>query len=76
MAWRIPTGRTGKTSSERQSSTPVGLRMLATSFFPMRAYSGVTRPSHRLDRRGESRGTGTMTRCRPLCRAYSPMSSP
>ena len=50
--------------------------MLSTSARPMRAYSGVTRPSHRLDSRGVSTGTGTIHRRRPRCLAYSRMSAP
>jgi len=48
----------GKSRPAASERTTVALRTLSTSVRPTRAYSGVTSPSHRLDSRGVSSGTG------------------
>ncbi|MFW5951290.1 MAG: hypothetical protein ACOCVZ_04165, partial [Gemmatimonadota bacterium] len=52
---------TPNSRSARSSRTTVGVRSPSTSFFPTRAYTGVTSPSHRLESQGVSTGTGTMS---------------
>ena len=76
MASPTPAGRTGNRVSAAGSFTTDSLRMLSISFLPTRAYTGVTSPSHRLESRGVSRGTGTRTLLTPIWRAYSRMSWP
>ena len=76
IASPTPRGRTGKRSRTASSRTTVSLRRLVMSFRPTRAYTGVTRPSHRLESRGLRRGTGIMTRRTPIWRAYSCINSP
>ncbi len=71
MASRTPVGRMVNSVNAVSSCTTVGCRMLSISSRPTRAYSGVTRPSHRLDSQGVSTGTGIIRRRRPRCRAYS-----
>ena len=53
---------TGNAASAAGSRTTVGLRRLSMSLRPTRAYSGVTRPSQRLERRGVRSGTGMSQR--------------
>ena len=76
MASLTPMGRIGKASDAAGSLTTLALRRLSISFRPTRAYRGVTSPNHRLDRRGVSTGTGSITRRSPRNLEYSRINSP
>jgi len=64
-----------KTRSARSSWTVVSFSTLSMSLRPTRAYTGVVRPSHKLDNQGVSSGTGIIHRRSPRWRAYSFMMS-
>ena len=71
-----PRGRiAGTARAPRRRVTTVSLRMLSSSWRPMRALTGVTSASHRPDSHGVSTGTWIIARCRPRCRAYSRIRS-
>ena len=56
--------------------TTVGFLSPSINFRPTFEYRGATSFSHRLESRGVSTGTGTITRQSPRCRAYSRMIAP
>ena len=71
IACRTPTGQIGNSTRAAGSRTTVEWRMLSISLLPMRAKTGVTKPSHKLEILGVRTGTGISQRFKPRCRAYS-----